>query len=167
MKQKKERKKPTKPRVSKVENMKKTENSLDEAKPKKKRINSRTKGNNFERELVNIFKNLGFEHCKTSRYASRILDDSKVDLANIPLNVQAKMGYWNNRPKFDIIFKEMKIHLCSNFLPNDPQRNYPKVAFHTLDKKEEEHQMVIMMQKDWLEMYKKTLLWDKHLEMSK
>lgn len=163
-KQKREKKKPTKPRVSKVENMKKTENSLVEAKPKKKRINSRTKGHTFERELVNIFKNLGFEHCKTSRYASRILDDSKVDLANIPLNVQAKMGYWNNRPKFDIIFKEMSAHLDANFPPSNPQRSFPKVLLHKLDGKADEHFGVTMMYKDWIEIYKNSLKYEQSLK---
>lgn len=134
-----------------------------ENKPKKKKINSRNKGNNFERDLVHLFKELGFEHCKTSRYASRILDDSKVDLANIPLNVQAKMGYWDNRPKFDIIFKEMSAHLDSNFPPGNPQRDYPKVLLHKLDGKADEHFGVTMMMKDWIEIYKKSLLWDKNL----
>lgn len=120
----------------------------------KKRKNSRTKGHSFERDLVHIFKEIGFEHVKTSRYASRILDDSKVDLANIPLNLQAKIGYWSNRPKFEVIFKEMKAHLDSNFPPGNPQRDYPKVIFHKLDGKADEHFGVIMQFKDWIKIYK-------------
>lgn len=131
---------------------------------KKKKINSRTKGHSFERDLVHLFKELGFEYCKTSRYANRMLDDCKVDLANIPLNVQAKMGYWNNRPKFDIIFKEMAAHLDSNFPPGNPQRSYPKVLLHKLDGKADEHFGVTMMYKDWIEIYKNHL---KYLEQLK
>lgn len=125
--------------------------------PKKKRKNGRGKGHNYERDLVLIFKSLGFDKCATSRYASRMLDDCKVDLANIPLNVQAKNGYWNNRPKPEVIFKEMKAHLDSNFPPGNPQRDYPKILFHKLDGFADEHQLATMMIKDWVEIYKNNL----------
>lgn len=131
----------------------KTEKVVEKTKTKKKRINSRTKGHTFERDLVHIFKDFGFEHVKTSRYANRMLDDCKVDLCNIPLNLQAKIGYWNNRPKFEVIFKEMKAHLDSNFPPGEKQRDYPKVIFHKLDGKEDEHFGITMMFKDWKVIY--------------
>lgn len=139
---------------------KKNKKQIVEGKPVqelKKKKNSRTKGHSFERDLVLIFKSLGFEHCKTSRYANRLLDDCKVDLCHIPLNLQSKIGYWNNRPKPEVIFKEMKAHIDSNFPPGNSQRDYPKVLFHFLDKREDEHQLVIMMYKDWVEMFKKSL----------
>ncbi len=129
-----------------------------EAPLKKKKVNGRDKGHNFERQLVLIFKNLGFTNCQTSRYASRLLDDCKVDLANGPnLNIQAKSGYWQNRFKPEVIFKDMKTHIDSNFPPGTPLRDYPRVIFHKLDGQQDEHQMVIMLMKDWLDMYKELL----------
>jgi hypothetical protein len=52
---------------------------------------NRTKGHNAERLYALKFKEL-FPNCQTSRYASRMLDDAGVDLANIPLLVQIKAG---------------------------------------------------------------------------
>lgn len=125
--------------------------------PKKKKVNGRTKGHTWERDLVLIFKSLGFQHCKTTRYANRMLDDCKVDLSGIPLNIQAKVGYHSNRPKFDIIFLEMAAHLESNFPPSDPQRNYPKVLMHKLDGYKDENFGVTMMYKEWIQLYKDSL----------
>lgn len=132
---------------------------------KKKKVNVRRKGHSYERDLVLIFKALGFENVKTSRYASKLLDDCKVDLANIPLNIQAKSGYWNNRPKPEIIFKEMRAHLESNFPPGNPQRDYPKVLFHKLDGQQNEHQLVVMMFHEWMEIYKNHLKWLREQEV--
>ena len=99
------------------------ENEELPVKKKKSGGYGRRKGHSLERDLVLVFKSLGFEHCKTSRNASILLDSSKVDLWGIPLNVQAKFGYHSQRPKFDITFLEMAAHLESNFPPGDPQRS--------------------------------------------
>ena len=138
------------------------EDDEQEEVPKKKRKNVRTMGHNFERELVLIFKNLGFNKCATSKYANRLLDDCKVDLANLPLNIQAKKGYNTNRPKADVIFKEMSAHLDANFMEDNPQLQYPKVLFHKIDGKCKENHLVTMMFHEWVEMYKKSLEWDKY-----
>jgi hypothetical protein len=52
---------------------------------------NRKKGHSAERLYAQKFKEL-FPDCQTSRYASRMLDDGGVDLANIPLLVQIKAG---------------------------------------------------------------------------
>ena len=53
--------------------------------------NNRTAGHTFERITAQFFKSLGFPFTKTSRYASRLLDDQKIDLANThPFQVQCK-----------------------------------------------------------------------------
>lgn len=132
-----------------------------ENKRKKSKGYSRRKGVTGEQEFVLKFKELfDFHHCKTSRNASKLLDDSKVDLAMIPLNVQIKCGYWTNRPKFEIIFKEMKAHLDSNYPPGDPQRDHPKVLIHKLDGHQHEHMGVTMMFKDWAKIYQGYLKWE-------
>lgn len=55
-------------------------------------MSARSKGHNAERYYAKIFQKLGFTHCKTSRYGSRIHDDAGIDLINLPMNVQIKCG---------------------------------------------------------------------------
>lgn len=53
--------------------------------------NNRVKGNNWERILVNRFKEIGYIDACTSRAESRNMDAKKVDLCNTePWRVQAK-----------------------------------------------------------------------------
>lgn len=55
---------------------------------------NRTKGHNYERQLAREFRDMGWENCLTSRYESKRVDDSKVDLCfTEPFNVQAKSFY--------------------------------------------------------------------------
>lgn len=122
---------------------------------KKRKCNSRTKGHTAEIKYAKIFREeLGFGKCKTSRQASRLLDDSGIDLANVPYNIQIKKGYWDRRPKADELFKQMKRILVDNFMEDDPRHNYPKVLIHELDGYKDEHCLVTMMWKDWVEMLK-------------
>lgn len=114
---------------------------------------SRTKGHNKEREYAKRFRELGFGFCRTSRQASRLLDDSKVDLSGIPLLVQIKAGYKNNRPKPDVIFGEMKALLAINFPPGEVH-SYPKVLIHDMGGSGEENKMVTMMWSEWVELLK-------------
>lgn len=51
---------------------------------------NRRKGQNWERDLAQIFRDLGYPKCKTTRQTSRLLDSCKVDLDFIPFNIQAK-----------------------------------------------------------------------------
>lgn len=122
---------------------------LDNNKKKKKRINSRNKGASCERKYVNLFKQMGYEFCKTTRNASRLLDSCKIDLAQIPFNVQIKKGYKNNRPKADEIFTEMKTLLTSNFPKEDSIHGHPKVLIHELDGYKPENTLVTMTWEDW------------------
>ena len=112
---------------------------------------NRTKGHNFERYLVNVFKDLGFTYCKTSRFASRVLDNSKVDLAFIPYNVQAKAVIANIN--YHDLLLSMENSLNENFPPTDPQRNYPKIIFHKKGRKKYE-KLVIMQQDEFISILK-------------
>lgn len=49
-------------------------------------------GSNAERYYMNKFKDLGFEFCRTSREASKLHDNAKIDLVFIPYNIQVKAG---------------------------------------------------------------------------
>jgi hypothetical protein len=51
---------------------------------------NRDKGHRFEREVMNLFKDLGYP-CTTSRYSSKEKDDSGIDLCGIdPWHIQCK-----------------------------------------------------------------------------
>lgn len=123
---------------------------------KKKRSSkySRTKGHSAEREFAKIFQELGFEFCKTSRLASRLLDNSDVDLSGLPFNIQIKSGYKGARPKADEIFLAMKESLKKNFPPEDKVHSLPKVLIHKLDGYKCENELVTMMFDDWIELVK-------------
>lgn len=121
----------------------------------KKRINSRNKGGNYERWLAKFFREqLNYAFCKTSRQSSRMLDDCGVDLSGLPYNIQAKSGYWNHRPKADLIFKTMKRKLEENFDLREGVHKYPRFLFHKLDGHEVEHHLVTMPFDDFIKLLK-------------
>jgi hypothetical protein len=124
---------------------------MTEVKKKKSQGSAnRDKGHRKERELATLFKDLGYTHCKTSRQASRLLDDSKVDLWGIPFNVQSKAGY----PKglnYTTIFQDMKEALSNNFPPEDKQHEYPMMIFHDKGRKEEE-KLVVMKENEFVKL---------------
>lgn len=124
-------------------------NEIDRAKLGKK---NRAKGHNAERKRAAYFRDiLGYKFCKTSRAASRLLDNCKVDLAFIPYNVQVKsvvsgLNYQN-------IFEEMEELLKENYPPGDQILTYPSVIIHDRGRKDSQKQ-VIMMEKDFMEILK-------------
>lgn len=121
----------------------------------KKRINSRDKGGNYERWLAKYFREqLGYPYAKTSRAASKVLDDCGVDISGIPYNIQAKSGYWKYRPKADVIFKNMKALLTQNYDPRDQVHSWPRILFHKLDGHQPEHHLVTMTFDDFIKIFK-------------
>jgi hypothetical protein len=122
----------------------------------KNRIDVRAKGHNLEREIVRMFKEeLDMKFAKTSRFASKILDDCKVDIAGVPFLVQTKAGYSKNRPKADQIFKEIEESLLINFPPSDPIHTYPKVLIHKINGRNKYHNLVTMPYDDFKYLLKK------------
>lgn len=54
-------------------------------------INARNKGHTFERAIMHDFSDMGWEDVQTSRAASRLADDCKIDLVGVmPFAVQCK-----------------------------------------------------------------------------
>ena len=51
---------------------------------------ARTKGHNFERTIVNWLRKLGYTEAITTRLGSRLMDAAKIDVCNVPFNVQCK-----------------------------------------------------------------------------
>lgn len=121
-------------------------------------IYSRRKGHNAERQRVLKFIKLGFDKCKTSRYASRILDDSKVDLAFIPYNVQMKAV--KSAISYQKIFEEMDTLLKENFPESDPVSSNPSVIIHDRGRKKTQ-KFVVMMEDDWFNLIEKLHVKDK------
>jgi hypothetical protein len=101
--------------------------------------NNRRKGHNWERKIVADLKKIGFEYARTSRSASRILDDCGVDVANVPLSIQAKAGYANARPRYDQLYKNTQNKLKENFPPTSEQFDFPFVLAYKLDGRKKEH----------------------------
>lgn len=122
---------------------------------KKKNVGkySRDKGHRKERELAKVFRDIGFKDCKTSRQASRLLDDSKVDLWGIPFNVQVKSGYQRGI-NYSKLFEEITEKLKENFPTNDLQIFYPKMIIHSKGRKENE-KFVIMQQNEFFKLIEK------------
>ena len=128
----------------------------EEKKIKKKKSQgsrNRNSGHNLERRLANKFKELGYTFCKTSRQASRLLDDSKVDLAFIPYNVQAKKGYLKGL-NYTAIFDQVNIALKENFPPDDAVHNNPTVIIHDKGRKKQD-KLVVIQEDDFFEMVRK------------
>lgn len=112
---------------------------------------NRAKGHNAERTRAKRFQDLGYEFCKTSRNASKLLDDSKVDLAFIPWNVQIKAV--QSGLNYQKIFEEMEELLKKNFPPTDLVNSYPSVIIHDRGRKDSQKH-VILKEKDFMEIIK-------------
>ena len=88
----------------------------------------------MERATAKDMREFGFPKAKTSREASRLLDNCKVDIANVPLLIQCKAGYEKARPKFDVLKAEALKLLQENFLKDDPIHELPYVLRHSFKK---------------------------------
>uniref|UniRef100_A0A6M3IK78 Restriction endonuclease n=1 Tax=viral metagenome TaxID=1070528 RepID=A0A6M3IK78_9ZZZZ len=51
---------------------------------------NRQKGHDWERQVVNEFKALGFKDAMSSRAGDRFKDSQGIDILNVPINVQCK-----------------------------------------------------------------------------
>lgn len=111
---------------------------------------NRTKGHNLEREVVRMLREeLGHKFAKTARYASRMLDDCKIDISGVPYLIQTKAGYAKARPKAEEIFKQMDEDLKEHFPANDPVHTYPKILIHKINGRHKYHNLVTMPYNDF------------------
>lgn len=102
--------------------------------------NNRTAGHQFERDIVNRLKKLGFENTSTSRYTSREKDDAKVDICGTePFNVQCKYT------------QAINIHQVLSEMPKDTNYN---LVYH---KRKNKGTIVAMKLEDWEEILSKLL----------
>ena len=92
---------------------------------------NRSKGHAAEVLYMNIFKELGYIKCVTSRNGSKLIDNCKIDLMNIPFNVQIKCGYPKGVPVAKI-FKQMDELMYKHLMDDDPIVDRPKLLIHRL-----------------------------------
>jgi hypothetical protein len=92
--------------------------------------NARRKGHDFERAVAQNMREIGFEHCVTSRAESKNMDDAGVDLCNLPLNIQCKNGYEKSTPNFRRLRDAAKIKLAAKYPKDNPVNSYPFVLLH-------------------------------------
>ena len=86
---------------------------------------ARRKGHNYERTVVKLFRDLGYTDAKTSRLGSRLLDSAKVDICDIPFNVQCKAVEAN------IDYKKLSDEIEGAIAKLTPGRiNLPIIIFH-------------------------------------
>jgi hypothetical protein len=100
------------------------------AKPAGAGKRARRKGHNYERTVVKYFKDLGFDRAKTSRLGSRLLDSAKVDICDIPFNVQCKAV------EAHIDYYKLTDEIKTELTKLVPEReDYPILIFHKKNKK--------------------------------
>lgn len=112
---------------------------------------NRDKGNRYERKLRNEFRDLGFQYCRTTRQASRLLDGCKVDLAFLPFHVQAKSVKANLNYKD--IFDSTEDNLKQCFPKESEERNKPLFIFHKRSQKKND-EYVVMKKQDFINLIK-------------
>lgn len=101
------------------------------------RINSKQKGNRFELAVVKDLRQW-FPFAKTSRLASKLLDDCGVDIAGVPFNIQCKNGYENKNFSYRDLYLEFKRLIAEKFDPSDPVHKHPFLLIHKKGRKDED-----------------------------
>jgi len=96
---------------------------------------SRQKGHAFERFLAQVYRDMGYEKCITSRQGSKLVDSTKIDLMHIPYNLQAKSGYNKRRPKYEVLYYQSKDLIKEKFPEQEAKRmlEKPFILVHKLD----------------------------------
>ena len=109
-----------------------------------------TRGHDGERFYARVFQSLGFPKCKTSRLGSRLMDNCKVDLMNIPYNIQIKAGTHKGLKAYTIL-NEMVELLKNNFETSDPVQNHPKFLIHRrmIYSKSADNDLIYFLQEDY------------------
>lgn len=120
---------------------------------KRKGATNKRKGHQAERDYCNIFKELGFSFCTTARLGSRLYDNAKIDLINLPFNVQIKAGIQKSMNPGRELFS-MSGMIKALFPPDDSIHSKPCFLIHKKQigrgvKKLPEHEVVFMSQKQF------------------
>lgn len=119
---------------------------------------NKRKGSNAEREYAKLFRDIGFEHCKTARFGSRLHDNAGIDLIGIPYNIQVKAGKQASLKahiELKYIFDQTKVLFPDYAI----EQKLPKVLIHKREvgqgqKRDEFSDIVSMTLKDFLTLIK-------------
>lgn len=119
---------------------------------------ARRKGHNYERAIVKFFKDLGFEQAKTSRLGSRLLDAAKVDICDIPFNVQCKAV------EAHIDYYKLTEEITAELTKLVPRRaEYPVIIFHKKNKKTNVVMTMDEFQKFFKAMWANKLIYESYI----
>lgn len=121
---------------------------------------NRIKGHALELEIVDFFKKeLGYIYCTSSRAASKLLDNCKVDISllglqvdNNPVLIQCKSGYAKKRPKADQEFEKIRRALLEHFPKDHKIHSVPKLLIHKINDDKPENYICSFMFKDFKKM---------------
>ena len=89
---------------------------------------NRTMGHNAERYYCTLFKEW-FPFCTTSRLGSRLYDNAKIDLINLPFNLQIKAGLQKSMNPGKELF-DMTNMIVALFPPDDSVHSKPRFLIH-------------------------------------
>lgn len=120
---------------------------------------NRRLGHNAETYYAKQFRDLGYEHCVTARYGSRLHDDAGIDLINIPFNVQIKAGKQRGL-SFSDTLKYIRDRIKLLFDSNSETNNYPNILIHRRPveagkRRDEYDDLVVMSFNDFCKIIKK------------
>ena len=91
---------------------------------------NKRKGSNAEREYAKVFREeLGYTHCKTSRFGSKLHDNAGIDLICVPFNIQIKAGKQialKAHKELEYIKTQTKILFPEEAI----EQNLPKILIH-------------------------------------
>ena len=90
---------------------------------------NKRKGSNAERYYAKFFRDLGYEHCQTSRFSSKQHDNAKIDLMYVPFNIQIKAGVQKGMNPGKELFA-MKSSIERMFPKGEDVHSKPCVLFH-------------------------------------
>lgn len=135
--------------------MSKKTNSTSPDLPKKTSGNPRRKGHNFERMIAKYLKSHLGHDVRTTREASRTLDNCGIDLVNTDALIQCKAGYDTRRPKYEELHNYIKSNISNHFTPDHHIHKYPVYLIHNIDvgkghKRGPEHTTVTMTLEDYI-----------------
>lgn len=80
-------------------------------------MNVRKKGHNYELLIIKELKQMGFNSAKSSRLASKLLDNCKVNIG-IPFYIQCKSGYKTKNFNVSKEFNDIDTNLVKNKIPS-------------------------------------------------
>jgi|SRR6187402_1324068 len=120
-------------------------------------------GSEAERFYANIFREIGFSHCKTSRLGSKLHDDAGIDLIFLPFNVQVKHGKQAGmNPARELQY--MQNRMFELFPQSSPEHLFPKIVIHkkavgTGKRRTPYDEIVTMTFEDFLKIIQKIEKW--------